>query len=119
MCGFRKLPVWNDARRLTLAAYQFMTDEGRQPQQAATAAEVRGACVELLATIQRLGEASKASREALDTAGGTVRRLTRLLDQAHRQGLIGTLELVLMMREAAAVNSALTLDTFLTAGSGS
>ena len=106
---FRGLPLWNAARRLTVAALQFTSRRTGKEDAPGAAAEIQDTCVNILSALQRLQEPGLGRKTARAAARAGIRKLGHLLVQAHRLGLIGTFELALLVREVSAVRD--SLDT--------
>jgi hypothetical protein len=105
MKDYHSLPLWNQARSLTAAVYQVTDKTSRTDRVQRLAGEIQRACVFVLASIQRLGETwEHCSRvQAEDSAS----RLGPLLAEAHAQGMIGTYDVNLMIREAQSIRESL------------
>jgi hypothetical protein len=114
---YRELAAWNEARSLTVAAYQ-MTEElrcpreegrteraAREEQTTKLTAEIQRACISILSTLQKLGETGDAGSYL--RAESTAKKLGNLLNEAHAQGIIGTDNFSLMMREVHVIKDAL------------
>ncbi len=104
MKDFRNLPVWLEARRLTLAAFQFTTRRIERDGASALGREIQNTCVVILSAIQHLTEPGPAKSNPRKIASEALRRLTTLLGRAYAEGLISTFELALVMRELTSVN---------------
>ncbi len=105
---FRDLPVWYEARRLTLAAYQFTARRIEQAGTTPLGTEIQDTCVTVLSAIQHLTDTRWAGSNPHKTASAALRKLATLLGRAYADGLIGTFELALVMRALSNVNDSLT-----------
>ena len=114
---YRELAGWNEARSLTVAAYQI-TEGFRPPQEEdrservareertkVLTAEIQRACISILSTLQQLGE--KGDDGSFLRAESTAKKLGNLLSEAHTQGIIGTDNFSLMMHEVRVIKDAL------------
>lgn len=110
MKDFHELPIWYEARRLTVAAYQFTARRIEQAGVTPLGAEIQGTCVTILSAIQHLADPGQGGKNLHAATSAALRKLAGLLGRAYAEGLIGTFELALVLRALASVNASLSTD---------
>jgi hypothetical protein len=107
--NFRELPVWGEARCLTLAVHELATRIQDSAQGAALAAEIQTVCVTMLARIIDAYEGNKMDK-ATQLLGETDELLTRLdglLNRTLTAGMLARVDLSLLRGEVSRVRALL------------
>jgi hypothetical protein len=108
---YHELPAWNEARSLTLAAYQ-LSEQTSEDRAEKITGDIQRACISILTALQHTDN-DGIRRETYMHLESTANQLGTLLSEAHTKGIIGTHDLAMMMRDVQGIKESLT-NLFIT-----
>lgn len=105
----RELAVWEEARCLTLAAYELAKNMQDPGKGTALASRIQNICVAVLTRILEAFDGSEMKKAAklLGETNELLNGLDILLDRAPTSGMVTTVDLSLLHQETARVRSLL------------